>query len=41
MINTFESGEPTRATQTLPPPPDRGAIFRNTRVDDFAVVIVA
>jgi hypothetical protein len=41
MINTFEGGEPTRATQTLSPPPDCGAIFRNTRVDDFTVVIAA
>jgi hypothetical protein len=41
MINALEGRESVRATQTLPPPPDRDAIFGNPRVDDLAVVITA
>jgi len=41
MVDSFEGRESVRTAQTLPPPPDRGAVFGDSRVDDLAVVVTA
>jgi hypothetical protein len=41
MIDTFEGRESMGAGQALATAPDRGSLFSDARVDDFAVVFTA